>query len=248
MKNVFKSLVLFVALVGWVPIAHAAVVYVDFGIASQVTAGNWNNISGVNAGDQPTVNIGNLVDNTGVNTGWGLNVSKTAGNANFGVAGTGANWDGPYPSSIASLPQSALRDGLFLSENGKVGLITFSNLNPLKTYDILLYGARGNNGANATYTIGVAAVPGASGTIANVYQNSTVTIQFNEVAPTAGGQIRIDWTSSNSGSAAGSALNFIQFGETVIIPEPGSMALLVLGTGVLLMFRCRFSPAVQRKG
>jgi hypothetical protein len=223
-----------VAVVLSASMASADLVYIDFGLSSQATTGNWNNVSATNAGDQPTANIANLVDSTGALTGWSLNVSKTGGNANFGVAGTAANWDGPYPVAVSSVSTNALRDGLFLSEVGKDGLITFSNLNVSLTYDFLIYGARGNNGANATYTIGLAAVPGASGTIANVFQNSAEVVQFSNVAPTVGGVIRIDWTSSNANSGSGSALNFIQ---VTSIPEPGGLALLALGSGLLWMVR-----------
>jgi hypothetical protein len=204
-------------------------VNIDFGHNLQVTSGNWNNMSGA-TGSDPTdlADLNRFSD--GAATGVGLAYSK-AGTG--GVAGPGANWNGPYPGGLptgdGSSFDSALGDGLFFAQNGGTITLTLSGLDDNLLYDFLLYGARGNSGSvDTTYAIN----GGTPVNIGPVLNNSTNFASFTSVAST-GGVITVDATSIGGASNNGGALNIMSFTAASAVPEPGS--LLVLGFGAATM-------------
>lgn len=143
-------------LIGMFSLGHVAfgqerTMRVDFGLDTQLTTTiGWNNVSGF-LGAEPTVTK-NLVDSTGTLTGITLVPSWSATNDDTGIAGTAANYDGPYPAELAGLPQSALRDGLYVRD-GETFKLTLSNLLPDRRYDFALYGAAGNTGDYSLFTV-----------------------------------------------------------------------------------------------
>jgi len=210
--------------------AMAATVLIDFGAPTQTTTGNWNNASGA-PGDNPAA-ISNMIDSTGASSGIGFAYSETSSGGS-GFAGTGANYAGSYPTSVNGLPTSALQDGLFMNDSAHSVTLTFSGLDSDLTYSFLAYGARGNNGSSATYT--VTGGNSGAGTISNVFNNSTETVNITGITPNGSDEITFLWTTNSTGS--GSALNLIQI-TTTAIPEPSSLALTGLA-GLALMLRRR---------
>lgn len=150
--------------------------------------------------------------------------------------GTGANLDVPgdianYPVTVASQPDSALRDGIFIGANDVT--LTFGGLNPNATYDFLLYGGRGNNGTGATYNFTGGNTGSAS--ISNVFGNSTEAPTVVGITPDTNNEIKLDIPNVGGSNTA---LNFIQVTETVTaIPEPSS--LFLCGLASLALFTRR---------
>jgi hypothetical protein len=212
--------------------ASAAISYIDLGISSQTTTGNYNNMTG-GTGAVPN-NLANMIDNTGATTDIG--VEYVGNNITLaGTAGTGANFDVPgdgpsYPTVLSGISSSALRDGLFINENGVITL-TFTGLDAGMTYDFLAYGARGNGGVGVTYTATGANTE--NGSISSVSDNGTETVNLTGI--TANGSNEITFVVTDLGGAG--ALNFLQITSSPI-PEPSSTALLGLG-GLALILRRR---------
>lgn len=182
--------------------ATAQTILIDLGLNTQETTGNWNNASAA-VSTLPAAMTG-LIDSDGNTTSIDLAFAKSFGTAS-NIAGSGANWDGPYPAALAGLPQSALRDGLFVQQGG-TGTLTFSGLDTGSTYNFTLYGARGNNGGGAVYAF--AGANSGTGTITNVFQNSTEVAAVNAIKPTTAGVIVLEFTQGTSG--LNGSLNFIR--------------------------------------
>jgi hypothetical protein len=182
--------------------ASAQTILIDLGLNTQETTGNWNNASAA-VSTLPAAITG-LIDSDGNTTSIDLAFAKSFGTAS-NIAGSAANWDGPYPAELDGLPPSALRDGLFVQQGG-TGTLTFSGLDTGSTYSFTLYGARGNNGGGAVYAF--AGTNSATSTITNVYQNSTEVATVNGISPSAGGVIALEFTQGTSG--LNGSLNFIR--------------------------------------
>jgi hypothetical protein len=212
--------------------ASAAISYIDLGINSQTTTGNYNNMTGA-SGAVPN-DLVNMIDITGAATG--IRVEYVGNNiALAGTAGTGANYDVPtdgasYPSVLSGVSVSALRDGLFINAGGVITL-TFTGLDAGMTYDFLAYGARGNGGTGVTYTATGGNTENDS--ISSVSDNGTETVNLTGI--TANGSNEITFVVTDGGGAG--ALNFLQI-TSVPIPEPSSTALLGLG-GLAFILRRR---------
>ncbi|MEM1356392.1 MAG: PEP-CTERM sorting domain-containing protein [Planctomycetota bacterium] len=220
--------------------ASAATIQVDFGLDTQQTETlGWNNMTS-DSGGQPA-DLTNLVDDAGDPTGIDLTYLKTGDgsgnnpNGAGGVAGSGANYNGPYPDALDSFPTSALQDGLFFAQSGATITLTLSNLDTDLTYDFILYGARGNNGlVDTTYQVTGANDSGVIN-IGPVNTNDDDFADITGIAPDVNGEITITATSINGSSGNGGALNLL---VVTAVPEPGSLALLSLG-GVLIARRRR---------
>ncbi len=204
----------------------ATTYHIDFGINTQTTSGDYNNMT-AGGGADPS-DLTDLVDSTGGDSTIDLSYADVG---LAGVSGTNPNYAGPYPAAVGSQPVSALRDGLFLG-GGEITL-TFSSLDPSMTYDFLLYGARALNGADTTYT----ATGGNTdtGTITNVLNNSTQTVNLSGLTANGSNEIVLVISSINSDSNNGGALNYLQL---TAVPEPSAAALLGLG-GLSLILRRR---------
>ena len=155
---------------------------IDVGIDSQRTlATGWNNFSGA-AASRPQVNLA-LVDSAGDATGinfattWNFTAASDAA-----IASTAANYEGPYPEEISSLPSSALRDGAYVRD-GTTLTMTLSNLDPHAAYDFLIYGAAGNTGDYSLFT----ATGANSGQdhIVPLVDNSTMVAEIEGITPNA---------------------------------------------------------------
>lgn len=205
--------------------SQAASVLIDIGINTQQTSvTGWNNLT-AGTGGTPA-NLTDLVNSSGASTG--LTLDYFAAASNVGIAGTGANYGGPYPAALSAIPASALRDGLFLN-TGTVNL-TLGGLNPLLTYDFTLYGARGNNGGDAIYT--ATGANSASGSISTILNNSDEIVSLSGIIPNSENEIVI--VVSRVDEDQTTALNFIQIDA---IPEPSTA--LLGGLGLLALLRRR---------
>lgn len=185
------------------PLSHqasAAPIRVDLGNSAQTTDQvGWNNMSASTGGDP--ADLLNLVDSTGAATE--IDLAYATNGTDSGAAGAGANYSGPYPASLSGHPASALQDGLFFS--GNTITLTLRDLDPASDYDLVLYGARGNNGTGAALTVTGATVVNTSFT--NVFGNASEVVEITGLAPNVSGDITIHLDTVGAGS---SALNFLE--------------------------------------
>jgi len=182
----------------------------------------WNNII---VAQPPSTS---LVDSTDTSTGITLTLSGSftgnRSNANAGYSGSNPALTGVYPAA-------SYLDEFFLNAASS-GTITLSGLNPSTTYNFTFLSARGNgqtaagrigdftfSGANTVQVLGVDAIT------SDGFGNSTLQ-HANGVVPTAGGTITILDSSANATQSFGGYLNFLQVDS---VPEPSSVALLMLG-------------------
>lgn len=119
-----------------VAVGEDRAILIDFGVnTQQTTTTGWNNFTGA-AGATPTASL-NLVDSRGIATGITLIPTWSAMNFDVGVAGTAANFDGPYPIiPVGSDPPyfpSALRDSVYVRD-GESLTLTLSNLSVDSSY------------------------------------------------------------------------------------------------------------------
>lgn len=214
--------------VGWAD----PIIQIDFGIRTQLSSNaTWNNLTRTisDTGDPDPATLTNMIDSTGAATTIDLAYSFTGLPGFAGISGAGANYDGSYPAAVSSLPSSAVRDGLYFYGDAVVTM-ALSGLNPSLTYDFLIYGARGNNGEGADYAI--AGLNSDSGSISNVFNNSTETVAFTGIQPTAGGNITLTLTPEVVGglnTQAGS----INAMTITAVPEPASIAVVAAGAALL---------------
>ena len=165
----------------------------------------WNNIgSGVNfgAGLNTLTNNGlgthgtslPLVSAANGNSGWTLSISNWTGSGIQGDSGHGSNAT-PYSTSLTAIwPLTALEDGLAIHyNNGSNGVAVYlSGLNAGHTYNVLLYGYDPSQNTSQTNTLlyGSSASPNPV-TFANVGNNTNAWAEWDNITPTAGGQIVI---------------------------------------------------------
>ncbi|MEN8756580.1 MAG: sulfatase-like hydrolase/transferase [Akkermansiaceae bacterium] len=179
---------------------QALPIQVDLGNSAQLTSqSGWNNMS-AGTGNDPA-NLVNLVDSSGVSTV--IDLSYATSGADSGAAGAGANYAGPYPAALVDFPQSALQDGLFF-KNDTI-MLTLGDLDPASSYDLTLYGARGNNGTGANYTATGSNV--VSGTLTTAFNNAAQVVELSDITPNASGEISLLLATNGAGS---SALNILQ--------------------------------------
>jgi arylsulfatase A-like enzyme len=225
MKSVFFYLLLLITIVS----VNAKTVLMDFNStsiddqttypASELT---YNNVSlpannptsgvvSINSSASPQA----LVDTSNAATGWSLSVVK-GGTGDTGSAQSGANYTGSYPAAVATFAATALRDSVFLN-NGATLTLTFAGLDSGKTYDLLSYGSRGNNGSTGSYSL----ISGTSGSPNSVsfapLNNSTVAPAWMAITPAAGGLIALRVNAPASGATG---LNFLQLQENGSVVPP----------------------------
>ncbi|HEY3394635.1 MAG TPA: hypothetical protein VGK58_18130 [Lacipirellulaceae bacterium] len=152
-----------------VSLAVVRSIHLDLGINTQpTTATGWNHLTGA-AGAKP-VNVLNLRDSTGALAGITLTPSWSAMDDDTGIALAQANYDGPYPEELAGIPQSALRDNIYVRD-GQTFTMTLTNLPANTRYNFLFYGAAGNTGDYSLWT--VTGSNTGTDSIANLIMNST---------------------------------------------------------------------------
>ncbi|MDB4408750.1 sulfatase-like hydrolase/transferase [Akkermansiaceae bacterium] len=179
-------------------------ILIDFGrVDNQTTDGNFNNIYGTGTTvDTPSVE---LIDSEGANTGITLNSDFSAGGS---WAGTQADYAGPYPDEVAGQPVTAIQDSMFI-RSPATSLFTLAGLAPGTAYDILIYGARSNNGGpNAEWTF--TDNTGDTTLSFDVFNNNTEVALFQGLVPDANNALTLVYTSSDDGSTPRGAMNFMQ--------------------------------------
>ena len=159
------------------------VMNIDFGRNDNQTAENWNNVTG-SGGILDTPSVA-LIDDGGNPTGITL-VTSFAGGGSF--AGLGADFAGPYPAPFDTAPAQARADSLF--KRGASVTFTLTGLIPGEVYELVIYGARGNNGGLSQFTVtddtGVLPVQ----SFLN-YNNATETATFSGLVPDSNDEITI---------------------------------------------------------
>ncbi|YCM42851.1 PEP-CTERM sorting domain-containing protein [Verrucomicrobiaceae bacterium 227] len=207
--------------------AFAVTMFVDFGRTDNQTAGNFNNVHG-DGTTLATASVA-LIDSAGNATGITLTTDFSLGGS---FAGTGADYAGPYPPLLTGQPSTALIDSLFIRDPASTSF-TLSGLAPGTTYDIAIYGARGNNGgANAEWTLTDGSGPNSAAY--DVFDNATEVATFTGMVPDGSNEISILYTTTDDGSRPRGGLNFMQITSNAGIPEPSSLGLVSLaGLGLL---------------
>lgn len=151
----------------------------DFGIDSQTTAvTGWNNFFGT-GGSQPSITM-NVKDTTGAFTGFTLAPTWSVFNSDTGVSGTAANYDGPYPAALSAIPQSALRDSVYVRDGETLKLV-LNNLPANKYFNFQFYGAAGNTGDYSLFT--VTGSTNGQDHIAPLVNNSSGVATINNIVP-----------------------------------------------------------------
>lgn len=203
------------------PMHAANIVLIDFGRTDNTTADTLTTFFNNSA----STDVMDLVFSDGSNSGIDLAVNNTNSTE---VAGSGADYNSTYPALVASQPESALEDSVFVNANRTVTL-TFSDLDANLTYDILLYGARGNNGSGlTTYSVFDGTLPVETASFAAL-NNAANVANFVGLTPDGNNEITITVATADRGA--------INFGQITVVPEPGSLALLAAGS--LLITRRR---------
>lgn len=202
--------------------AHAATILYDFGDSSQLTAGNYNNIT-VNTNVPPVLSIADSIDSTGASTGIGLGISGFFPGSN--TSGT------TTPSGAAAIfdPQ-ATRDNAFghtgpFSNNPDASLanVSLTGLNPALSYDLTFFASRtGVTDIRETaYTVTGAGI----GTVyLNASNNTTNVVTLAGVVPTATGTVSIDvYAGPNNNN--GSKFYYLGAMQIQYVPEPATLGL-----------------------
>jgi len=185
----------------------AHTIRIDFGrndSGQPTTSPGWNNVTAdVGSIASNTTQISNLIDTDGNSTGISLNLSYVA---SASAAGSGADYEGGYPASVSTFPDSAISDSFFTNSTGSISM-SFNGLAGGATYDLMVYGSRGNNGTSCNYVI-TDRDGNTTLNIANTLNNSTTSPVASDLVPNAQGSISmlIRTTTSNGG-----ALNVIEF-------------------------------------
>lgn len=184
--------------------ASGTSVLIDFGrVDNQTEEDNFNNVYGTGTGlDTPAVE---LVDSDGNETGITLNVDFSAGGS---WAGAQADFAGPFPDAISDQPLTALQDSMFIRSPAST-LLTLAGLEAGTSYDVLIYGARGNNGEENTEwtftdnsgetTIGF-----------DVFNNETEVALFEGLEADENNELILSYTTSDDGSRPRGAMSFMQ--------------------------------------
>ena len=168
-----KKITFIFALMSYVSFAQQYT-YVDFGITTNTTAGNWNNVAVANAASASGITLA-LVDDSGASTGVTLTVDDA-----FNTVNTAGN---PTPDPSLPFPSSAAADSffgntvVFQSATEPTGGFTLTGLDPTKYYSFSIFASRNGVGDNreAIYTVtGSSASVGALDASNNTMNTATV--------------------------------------------------------------------------
>lgn len=220
--------------------AHALSILIDFGAATaqtnHISRGGtdpinfWNNVTSVNS-----TNPWNLVDTTNAPTGISLVITSRFG---------GINENGT-PDPSAPYVTSTTRDSFygnteeFSGNSNLTPSFTLSGLDPASTYNFRFYASRmGVNDIRTTDYFVSGAISGMA--TLNVANNISNTATVLGIAPDIFGNIQISLTASADNNNAN---HFTYLGtlEIVAVPEPASVALLMMAGTALVGLRRRRS-------
>jgi hypothetical protein len=178
---------------------------VDFGhINSQTNSAGWNNLSGNTFGD-PSFAKG-LYDQGGGYMGIVVKSQFVNAPNSTGVADPAANYNGPYPAALAGVPDSALQDGFYFADSGKL-VLTLEQLDAHATYDLLFYSASKFGMDYTLFTVTGATTQ--TGHITPVNNNATQVAEFLGITADALRQIHIDVEGRQpNGSEQNPSVNF----------------------------------------
>lgn len=203
--------------------ANAATILYDFGDSSQITAGNYNNIT-LNTNVPPVLSIADSIDSTSASTGIGLSVSGFFPGSNT----TGAT---SVSGAAAIFDTQATRDNAFghtgpFSNNPDASLATVSltGLNPALTYDFTFFGSRAGVTDNRETAYAVAGA-NASTVYLNASANTSNVAIASGISPTATGTIAIQ-VSAGPNNNNGSKFYYLGAMQIQYVPEPATLGLL----------------------
>ena len=209
---------------------QAQTLFFDFGDPAQQTTGNYNNILIANG------SVANAIDNTGATTG--ISLSTSGFNPGSNLNGTTA------PSGAASIfdPQ-ATRDNFFGHALGvfnqptilPLGMLTFTGLNPLATYDFTFFASRTGVSDNRETKYEAVGLNSGFSTL-DAANNIANVATVSGISPNAQGNLTVNVTMGpNNNNTTG----FFYLGAMQVVvnpvPEPSSFALAALG-GLALAF------------
>jgi hypothetical protein len=181
-----KKITLFLVFISYVSFAQEYT-YIDFGINSQETAGNWNNVSVANAADADAIAV-NLIDFTGTAT----NVTLTINDA-FDTVNTGGT---TVPNASLPFLETATRDSFFGETSTFSGSLEptggfiLTGLDPLKYYSFSIFASRNgvNDNREAQYTLAGSTTEVVA---LNASNNTADTVEVLNLQPNASGEITL---------------------------------------------------------
>jgi GDSL-like Lipase/Acylhydrolase family/Secretion system C-terminal sorting domain/Fibronectin type III domain len=171
---------------------------IDFGSSTTQTAANWNNVTVPTTGT--TVN---LIETTGTSSSLTIQVAKDPSNGYGAFSANGSN------IVVLDYPVSAASDGHYGWQSG--GSYKLNGLDNNKAYSLRMFGSRlyVGDARRSVYTINGQQL------MLDATNNTTQTVQFQNIVPTAG-SITINFTVA-SGSAFG-YLNVLDIVEMSLAP------------------------------
>lgn len=204
--------------------AYGTVVFIDFGDSSQITPGNYNNIV---VNPPGTLDIPNLVDDTGAGTGIGVAVSGFFNGSN--TTGT------TTPSGDAAIfAPTATRDNGFghaaaFGSNPltPVGTVVFSNLDVNYNYDFAIFGSRIGATDNRETKYSIVGL-NAADALLNTSGNVSNIVSLLAMKPTAAGTLTLTIEPGPNNTSASQFWYIAALRMTaVVVPEPVTASLLV---------------------
>ena len=177
-------------------------VSINFSIPGEPAPAPWNN-----TGNEPFVGntYNNLTNQDGTNTGIDMSVIENSGGTTFDAVGfkgvdTG-NDSGIYPDEVIK--------SYWWIEQVEVATLKFSDLDLAMTYDFVFFGSRAASSRGTDFTIN-----GNTVTL-DVSNNTSETVEINNVSPNANGEVVIDMK-----SMSGAILGYV--GAIVINASPST--------------------------
>ena len=179
-----KKITLFLVLISYVTFAQQYT-YIDFGVTTNTTPGNWNNIAIAAAADASGITSA-LIDSNGSSTGVILTIDDA-----FDTVNTAGN---ATPDTSLPFPSSAAADSFFGESSDFQGTLeptggfVLTGLDPTKYYSFSIFTSRNNvtDNREALYTITGSTVK--SGSL-NPSNNTTETSDIMDVQSNASGEI-----------------------------------------------------------
>ena len=211
--------------------ASADLLLIDFGPAG---AGSYTNFDGThywnNIGGNET--IANLRTTNNSLSGIHFSVSGASG-VNTWNAGLAP--DANLNNGLFAF-ETVTRDGLY-NNAGVTATVALSNLNASLTYNLTFFGSRQDFTRYTTYTIGATSVELQTGAAPDVF-NSNQVVSITGLVPSGSGVITMTFTGNNAPGGGGTAdFSYLNALGIEVVPEPGSLALLLLGSGALWLAR-----------